>query len=74
MRLSKKCVVKMKKIRKPKILPVECKICHGEYQPKWRNIKKFGLIKGYSICPWCKHENVVQFEKPEVVAEMEGKA
>ena len=57
----------MKKIRKPKILPVECWACHGEYQPKWRNLEKFGGIKCKSVCPWCKADNDVQFEKPKVV-------
>lgn len=65
----------MKKIRKPKIVPVVCRICHGEYQPNFRNLTvskvlHYGVcsnIKDTSTCPWCKAENVVQFEKPEVV-------
>ena len=54
----------MKILKKPKILPCECKICGTMFQPKWRNLKQSSrLIKEEVYCPMCKATNDITFEK-----------
>lgn len=54
----------MKILKRPKILPCECKICGAIFQPKWRNLEKSSrLIKESVYCPLCKTKNFVKFEK-----------
>lgn len=54
----------MKVLKKPKILPCQCRICGTVFQPKWRNLKNSSrLAKEEVYCPMCKVINHVQFEK-----------
>lgn len=51
-------------LKKPKILPCECKICGAVFHPKWRNLTMSSrLAKEEVHCPMCKAINYVQFEK-----------
>ncbi len=57
----------MKILKRPKILPCECKICHAVFQPKWRNLHESvcSLAKDTVNCPMCKAYNDVTFERGE---------
>lgn len=59
----------MKIIKKPKILPCECKGCGGIFIPRIKDlITNLSLkgkpegIKEWVICPFCAARNNVEFE------------
>ena len=61
----------MKVLRKPKLIPMNCKRCGCLYHPKLRNLQfdENGEIKDEVPCPYCRTANKARFEMP---AESEG--
>lgn len=56
----------MKILKRPKILPCECRVCCAVFQPKWKNLRLSSrLAKEEVYCPICKASNYVKFEKGE---------
>jgi hypothetical protein len=55
----------MKILKKPKILPCECRTCGAVFQPTQRNIRmsSWSLARDEVKCPFCKKTNFVKFEK-----------
>lgn len=60
----------MKIIKKPKILPCECKVCGCIFLPSFKDLIGYVSIKGLKEegktdrvnCPFCRRENRVSFE------------
>lgn len=54
----------MKILRKPKILPCECRVCGTVFLPKWKDLTTSSRIVKDSVrCPMCIALNDVHFEK-----------
>lgn len=54
----------MKILKRPKILPCECRLCGAKFQPKWRNLENSTrLVRERVYCPFCGAINYVEFEK-----------
>lgn len=57
----------MKILKKPKLLPVECKRCGCLFQPKIKDLQALtSTAKDEVACPVCKRGNRANFDiKPE---------